>query len=186
MRAATAAPDPPLDPPGVCAVFHGFFVGPCSDGSVTPTSPYSGVFVLPTITSPAFRQRCTISASTFGTQRSRRRDPELVGTPAMSASRSFTSIGTPKSGPSGSPRDTSAWAASKSGRITALSGGLRASMRSMAASRRSIGATSPARTSPAMAVASRSSNSGRRTVHPYHGRAPAATASLARRRRARV
>ena len=50
---ATAAPVPPLEPPGECAVFHGLCAGPYACGSVVVISPYSGVFVLPTMTNPA-------------------------------------------------------------------------------------------------------------------------------------
>ncbi len=35
MPAATAAADPPLDPPGEQSVFQGFLQGPKSSGSVT-------------------------------------------------------------------------------------------------------------------------------------------------------
>src|SRR5215468_12633468 len=34
IRAATAAPAPPDEPPEECARFHGFLVGPCNRGSV--------------------------------------------------------------------------------------------------------------------------------------------------------
>ena len=34
MPAATAAAEPPLDPPGVYPGFHGFWVGPSVKGSV--------------------------------------------------------------------------------------------------------------------------------------------------------
>jgi hypothetical protein len=53
--AATAAADPPLDPPGVIDGDHGFTVGPNSDGSVVQWLPHSGVLVLPNTTSPAAR-----------------------------------------------------------------------------------------------------------------------------------
>src|SRR5947208_3626842 len=49
---ATAAADPPLEPPGVRAVSQGFRVGPKRAGSQTGLIPNSGVFVLPRITSP--------------------------------------------------------------------------------------------------------------------------------------
>jgi hypothetical protein len=60
---ATAAADPPLDPPGVWSVFQGLRVGPCNSGSVYPNSPNSGVLVFPRTTSPAFLNRFTISLS---------------------------------------------------------------------------------------------------------------------------
>src|SRR5687768_12931353 len=52
---ATAAADPPEDPPVVREVSHGFRAGPNSSGSVYGVSPNSGVFVLPTIMRPALR-----------------------------------------------------------------------------------------------------------------------------------
>src|SRR5450759_5382567 len=47
MPAATAAPDPPDEPPGVRAMSQGLRAAPHSSGSVTPFAPNSGVFVLP-------------------------------------------------------------------------------------------------------------------------------------------
>src|SRR4051812_205550 len=43
MPAATAAAEPPLDPPGLCARFHGLRVGPNASGSVVGSRPSSGV-----------------------------------------------------------------------------------------------------------------------------------------------
>ena len=51
--AETAAAAPPLDPPGVSSVFHGFRVAPFRSDSVNATVPNSGVFVFPTTTKPA-------------------------------------------------------------------------------------------------------------------------------------
>src|SRR5262245_5685290 len=53
--AATAAADPPDEPPGVRVVSHGLAVGPKASGSVVGRMPSSGVLVRPTITSPARR-----------------------------------------------------------------------------------------------------------------------------------
>src|SRR5689334_16911458 len=58
MRAATAAPAPPEEPPDECATFHGFLVGPCSRDSVVGISPNSGLALLPKMASPAARKRC--------------------------------------------------------------------------------------------------------------------------------
>ena len=66
MPAATAEAAPPLDPPGVCAVFHGLRVGPYSRGSVTGRMPISGVLVFPTISSPAALNLRTSSLSRGG------------------------------------------------------------------------------------------------------------------------
>src|SRR5512138_1786027 len=57
---ATAAADPPDDPPVVREVSHGLRAGPKSSGSVNGVSPNSGVFVLPTTITPARRYRLTI------------------------------------------------------------------------------------------------------------------------------
>jgi len=55
MPAATAAVEPPLEPPVVMSVFQGFRLGPKCAGSVVGSNANSGVFVLPTIMKPAFR-----------------------------------------------------------------------------------------------------------------------------------
>src|SRR5438046_5325692 len=57
MRAATAAAEPLLDPPGVCARFHGFRVGPGSRFAKTV------VTVLPRTIAPASLSRVTARAS---------------------------------------------------------------------------------------------------------------------------
>ena len=65
--AATAAPAPPLDPPGVMSRFHGFLVAPKSGLSVVPLWPNSGVLVLPIRMAPAPLRRSTATASSSGT-----------------------------------------------------------------------------------------------------------------------
>ena len=57
MPDATAAAEPPDDPPGVRARSHGLWVGPNASGSVVGMMPSSGVLVRPTITSPAAWKR---------------------------------------------------------------------------------------------------------------------------------
>ena len=52
---ATAAAEPPLEPPVVRVVSHGLRVGPYASGSVVGTMPSSGVFVRPMQTKPASR-----------------------------------------------------------------------------------------------------------------------------------
>ena len=59
MPAATAAPDPPDEPPGVRSVSHGLRVAPNRRVSVTGTIPNSGSVVVPTITKPASLMRRT-------------------------------------------------------------------------------------------------------------------------------
>src|SRR6476646_3837816 len=62
-RAASAAAEPPEDPPGVFCLFHGLRVTPVSGESVLPFQPNSGVVVLPMKTAPASRRRATLGAS---------------------------------------------------------------------------------------------------------------------------
>src|SRR5205085_4587283 len=66
-RAATAAAEPPLDPPGVIDGDHGFAVRPNNEGSVVQWLPHSGVLVLPNTTRPAARYRSTIHADSWAT-----------------------------------------------------------------------------------------------------------------------
>jgi len=58
---ATAAAEPPLEPPGVRAIFHGLRVGPNASGSVYAINPNSGVLVLPNITTPELMYRFATS-----------------------------------------------------------------------------------------------------------------------------
>ena len=55
MRAATAAAEPPLEPPLVRLGSQGLRQAPSASGSVTGARPNSGALVLPTKISPAFR-----------------------------------------------------------------------------------------------------------------------------------
>ena len=59
MPAATAAAEPPEEPPGVRSRSQGLWVGPLWRGSVVGRIPNSGMFVVPTITKPASRRRRT-------------------------------------------------------------------------------------------------------------------------------
>src|SRR5208282_5310712 len=53
IRAATAAADPPLEPPVERVTSQGLRLGPKASGSVVALSPNSGVLVLPTLIKPA-------------------------------------------------------------------------------------------------------------------------------------
>ena len=64
---ATAAAEPPDDPPGVASGFHGLRVMPCSGELVKLGMPNSGAVVSPTITAPAARSRATSVQSTAAT-----------------------------------------------------------------------------------------------------------------------
>ena len=154
MPLATAAADPPLDPPVVRLVSHGLAVGPNSAGSAVGRMPNSQVLVLPRMTRPARRSRTTSSLSTVDTLSRRNRLPSQNRRPAASTARSLSRNGTPANGPSGSPAVTASRACSNAGVMTALSDGLRASRRRIAKSTRSPGATSRSRTSAACVVES--------------------------------
>ncbi len=82
MPAATAAADPPDDPPGVRVTSHGLRAGPQATGSVMPLAPNSGVLVLPKTTSPASIQRCTTVACSAAGSRISAREPLELGSPA--------------------------------------------------------------------------------------------------------
>ena len=106
-RAASAAPEPPLDPPDVRVVSHGLKHGPEIVLSVVPFQPKSGVFVLPTMMAPLARMRSVTMSSFFGTLSPNSREPKVVRMPFV-ALRSLTPKGTPCSGPSSSPAMTAA------------------------------------------------------------------------------
>jgi hypothetical protein len=59
MKAATAAAEPPLDPPVAWAGFQGLRAGPPHRGSVTKSLANSGVFDLPRMIAPARLSRAT-------------------------------------------------------------------------------------------------------------------------------
>ena len=61
--AATAAADPPEEPPGTRSGSHGFAVGNQAECSVDEPIANSSIFVLPTETAPASRSRATLVAS---------------------------------------------------------------------------------------------------------------------------
>src|SRR5687768_2898794 len=100
--AATAAADPPLDPPGVVSRFHGLCTGPYAEFSFDDPIANSSQFVLPTITAPAASSRVTTVASYGGMNESRIFDEAVVRMPRTHML-SFSAIGTPASGPRRSP-----------------------------------------------------------------------------------
>lgn len=82
MPAATAAAEPPDDPPGVRVRSHGLRAGPQASGSLMALAPNSGRLVLPKIARPASSQRwTTVECSAAGTD-CNDRDPLEVGRPA--------------------------------------------------------------------------------------------------------
>src|SRR5699024_12750489 len=62
-NAATAAADPPPDPPGIRSRSHGLRVGPYAECSVEDPIANSSMFVLPIGTRPAARALATTVAS---------------------------------------------------------------------------------------------------------------------------
>src|SRR6186997_2555321 len=68
--AATAAADPPLDPPGIRSRFQGLRTGPNAEFSFDEPIANSSQLVLPTMTAPAASRRATAVASNGGTNAS--------------------------------------------------------------------------------------------------------------------
>src|SRR5581483_4335630 len=77
--AATAAADPPDEPPGTRVQSTGFNVGPNALCSVDDPIANSSMFVLQAMTAPAARSRVTTVASYGLTYPSRMREPQDVG-----------------------------------------------------------------------------------------------------------
>src|SRR6185436_3165346 len=109
--AATAAAEPPLDPPGTRNGSRGLRVGPNAEFSVDEPIANSSRFVFATGTAPAASTRSTTVAVYGGHQPSRIFDEQVVGTPRVQRL-SLSAIGTPASGPGSSPRATAASTAS--------------------------------------------------------------------------
>jgi len=103
---ATAAPVPPDEPPGVCAVFHGLRVTPFSTVRVMLTPPNSLDVVSPKWFAPATCvRRSTIVEVQPDTRSASGTEASVAGQPSTWSS-SFTPSGTPPNG-----LDTSAAAA---------------------------------------------------------------------------
>ena len=79
----TAADAPPLLPPGVRSVFHGFRVVPNTRLSVAPFQPNSGLLVRPISTAPACLSRATSGVSSRVTLCSNHFEPNVVRSPSM-------------------------------------------------------------------------------------------------------
>src|SRR5262245_35998927 len=101
-RAATAAPEPPEDPPGTRSPCHGLRVAPNAEFSFDEPMANSSQLSLPRTTAPARFRRATTVASYGGTKCSRMREPAVVRIPAVQMM-SLTPTGTPASGPGSSP-----------------------------------------------------------------------------------
>src|SRR6266540_635834 len=104
---ATAAAEPPDEPPGTRFRSQGLRDGPNAEFSVDEPIANSSMLVLPRITTPALRSRAVTVASYGGTQPSRIFEPHVVGTPSV-VSTSLSANGTPASGDAaGRPAATS-------------------------------------------------------------------------------
>src|SRR4029077_18516650 len=66
IPAATAAADPPLDPPGTRSMATGFRTGPYAEFSFDPPMANSSQLVLPSRIAPALSRRSTAVASNGG------------------------------------------------------------------------------------------------------------------------
>jgi hypothetical protein len=98
VPAATAAAEPPEEPPGTRSGSQGFRTGPKPEFSVDEPIANSSWLVLPSTGAPASRRRVTAVAVYGGRKPSRIREPAELGTPSTQK-RSFTATGTPPSGP---------------------------------------------------------------------------------------
>ena len=158
-NAATAAEEPPPEPPGVRSRSHGLRLGPKAECSVEDPMANSSRFVLPRRTRPASRRRDTTVASYGGIHPSRIFEAAVVGMPLV-ARLSFTAMGTPASAWSVSPaaRRSSMAAASlsASSRLTcrkACTAPSTSSMRARCASAAATAVVSPERSCSASSAA---------------------------------
>src|SRR3990167_1483999 len=78
MPAATAAAEPPEDPPGTLSKSQGLWVVKKSEFSVEEPCAQASQLFLPMITAPAFLRRDTIVASYGGTKSSNIFEPAVV------------------------------------------------------------------------------------------------------------
>src|SRR5690349_12115337 len=97
-RAATAAAEPPDDPPGTSFRSHGFLTGPYQLVSFDEPMANSSMFVLPSVTIPDAFSFSTTVASYGDTKLSSMREPQLVRTPLVQKM-SLCASGSPVSGP---------------------------------------------------------------------------------------
>ena len=150
--AATAAADPPLDPPVMRAGSHGFRVAPHAETRLVPPAASSCWFSLPIITRPARRTRAIVGASSVATRPAYAAQHPLVSWSATS-NRSLTATGTPARGrsSSGPARSTASAAASASSAQTCENALVTGCQRSASSSARA--ASSRAETSPAASAA---------------------------------
>src|SRR5207244_12923453 len=104
--AATATPEPELDPEGLRSNAYGFFVCPPRplhplEECVDRKFAHSLRFVFPRITAPASRSCCTMNASFGGDHPASASEPAVVIIRSAVAMLSLSRIGMPCSGPRG-------------------------------------------------------------------------------------
>ncbi len=99
---ASAAEEPPPEPPGIRVRSQGLPVGPYALFSVDDPMANSSMLVLPRMTTSAALSRLVSVASYGGIQPSRILEPTVVGMPSV-VKMSLSASGTPASGPSCSP-----------------------------------------------------------------------------------
>ncbi len=107
MLAATAAADPPLDPPGTLSGSTGLRTGPYAEFSFDDPIANSSQFSFPSRTAPAASSLATAVQSYGGSYPCKIFDPAVAGTPRI-VSTSLMPTGTPASAGSGSPFAASA------------------------------------------------------------------------------
>src|SRR2546427_2905132 len=83
VRAATAAPEPPLEPAGKRSGFQGLRQVPWGGVSVVPPQADSCLFVFPTMMAPARLSRAATVAASAGTTAGRIFDPAAGRTPRL-------------------------------------------------------------------------------------------------------
>src|SRR6267142_582408 len=139
MPAATAAPAPPDEPPGVMPGSRGFLVSPCTRLVVNQRYEKAGQLVRPRITAPDLRKLSITGLLLLAIASRCSFSPLVVAKPTWSIL-TFTVTGTPASGPASSPRAIAASTAAASANTsdglwstTALILGLTVSSRASAA-----------------------------------------------------
>ncbi len=101
-EAATAAAEPPDDPPGTCAGDQGLRVGLTELFSVDEPIANSSMFNLPSAMAPAASRRAVTVDSYGGTNPRRIFEAQVVSTPRMQKM-SLIPMGAPASGPGSRP-----------------------------------------------------------------------------------
>lgn len=152
MPSATAAAEPPDEPPAIACECHGLRTGPYALIMELPPYANSCRFCFPRRTAPAFSINCQTRALSAGTRFAYKRLPAVVKMPAVST-RSFRPIGIPCRGPRQAPARISFSACRACSRATsaitvmnALTCGFNCSICSRHCSVNSTGETLPART----------------------------------------